>query len=129
MTKHKRVIEGWVVTPGAGGAFDYGFHCHVCDMHVERLTFEEARGVAGAHLHRVEVGCPFCRDGLSAQEMVDRGLTLCGPCHGRLSESGMCSSAYSALARASTSCIPSVVRRSGKLRPASGSAAHPCPMC
>ena len=86
MTKHKRVIEGWVVTPGAGGAFDYGFHCHVCDMHVERLTFEEARGVAGAHLHRVEVGCPFCRDGLSAREMVDRGLTLCGPCHGRLSE-------------------------------------------
>jgi hypothetical protein len=84
--KHKRVVSEWVVTASGPGAFEWGFYCHRCDMHVERLTAEEARAIAGEHAHRVEAGCGLCRDGMTAEAMLAEGLTLCRSCHDAVSE-------------------------------------------
>jgi hypothetical protein len=84
--KPERVVKEWVVAPDGPGAFDYGFHCFVCDRHFERLSAEEARAIAGSHVHRPDAGCGFCRDGLTADQMLAEGRTLCRSCHDKVSE-------------------------------------------
>jgi hypothetical protein len=82
----ERAVSEWVVAATSDGPFGWGFYCHRCTINVERLSYEEARSLAGAHVHRVEAGCGFCRDHLTAEQMLAEGLTLCRSCHDKVSE-------------------------------------------